>query len=100
MTLKAFATESCRRAPPTTTLNPQPYPGRIGMTTANESGESPEPTTERHDDLVHARMVAERRDTALEDGNLPDFEQLFRHAGAKPEAGAAGSDDGSDVHEL
>ena len=43
-------------------------------------------------------MVAERGDTALEDGNLPDFEQLFRHAGAKPEAGAAGSDDGSDVH--
>ena len=29
---------------------------------------------------------------------ISDVEQLLRHAGAKPEAGAAGSDDGSDVH--
>ncbi len=92
MALKAFATESCRRAPPTTTSKPQPSPG-------SDRRRRGELRRQRHDDLVHARMVAERRDTALEDGNLPDFEQLFRHAGAKPEAGAAGSDDGSDVHE-
>ena len=91
MALNAFATESCRRAPPTTTVKPQPSPGcnrRRGR----------ELRRQRHDHLVHARMVAERGDAALQDRTSADFEQLLRHAGAKPEAGAAGSDDGSDVH--
>jgi hypothetical protein len=53
---------------------------------------------ERDNHLVYVRVTAERRDAALQDRSPAEVEQLLRHAGAKPEAGAAGSDDGSDVH--
>ena len=91
MALNAFATESCRRAPPATTVKPRPWPAETGGAAASSGGSATI-------DWLTPGWRAERGDAALQNRDISELEQLLRHAGAKPEAGAAGSDDGSDVH--
>ena len=78
----AFATESCRRAPPATTRHPG-LAGAIGRRRGREL------RRQRDDDVVDPRVRREGVDAPLEDRPAADLEQLLRRPGAKPASGSA-----------
>ncbi len=89
----AFATESCRRAPPATTAIGRPIASRSAFAPASTCSSGSATTISL--DAIAGRQG---RDAQLEDRPAADVEELLGPIGAEAHAPAACGDNGGNVH--